>query len=556
MLCSLTVTIAPPSEKVEQIRPTEILCHILQFVARPDGVKALLPSTHVSVDWRRAALSDSSLWTILYLKQIPPRLLDMILTRAGNQLFTVHADHPDLERHAELWVLANRIEELHYSADLEDLDPFLASLGPAPNLKVLHLRPESDVEDVEELAALISIPTIFKGRIPLLRDLALTKTAVWPTGLFKNLTSLECGKFEHFPISPTNLFDAIRESPLLESLRVVGCCVHLRGEIPPFVLSSIRNCTMVGEGGAALIRFIAIPATAIVCLGKTQTEGWDGFPEFGKYCVGPGLRVLGEISVLSFTISDHIARLQASNDQGGTLDVKMAGLYHLSGDPLGFARFIRGSFECWRACPGLKTTKEFTLFIERDGVWGPEEATYSALNFVRLITNLPGIEVAKLHGIPPLELSSILGSLARAPKLKLRCSTLKRLDIESSPLRSPKSLLVAIGKLLAARKEAGAPFQSVTVKVRCEMLVPAAEHCAFLTTWEGLVGEGARLEYVQIEVNKLLRRRHLPEDGEDEENPDEDEGDEEADLGDPGDCVGWDGWPEAWPKTVEEVKGR
>jgi len=63
-----------------------------------------------------------------------------------------------------------------------------------------------------------------------------------------------------------------------------------------------------------------------------------------------------------------------------------------------------------------------------------------------------------------------------------------------------------------------------------------------------------RLEYERIEVKKLLRRRHLPED---DENKDRDEGgkDGEDGTGDPGDCVGWDGWPENWPKTVEDMEG-
>jgi len=65
----------PTSEKAEQFRPPEILCQILQFVVGSDGAKALPPSSHVSVNWRRAALSDSSLWTTIYLKQTPPRLL-------------------------------------------------------------------------------------------------------------------------------------------------------------------------------------------------------------------------------------------------------------------------------------------------------------------------------------------------------------------------------------------------------------------------------------------------------------------------------------------------
>jgi len=57
------------------------------------------------------------------------------------------------------------------------------------------------------------------------------------------------------------------------------------------------------------------------------------------------------------------------------------------------------------------------------------------------------------------------------------------------------------------------------------------------------------LEYERIEVKKLLGRRYrfYPEDGKDEG------ADGGADTGGFGDCVGWDGWPEKWPKTVEEI---
>ena len=99
------------SEKVVPVRPTEILCKILQFAVGPDGVKPLLPFTHVSVQWRRAALDDSSLWTNIHLGQTTPPLLDMILTHAGNQLLTVYVDHPDFGRLAKLWNLVDRIED-------------------------------------------------------------------------------------------------------------------------------------------------------------------------------------------------------------------------------------------------------------------------------------------------------------------------------------------------------------------------------------------------------------------------------------------------------------
>ena len=131
----------PICEKAESVRPPEILCRILRFVLGQDGIKTLLRLTHVSVKWRCAALGDSSLWTTIYLKQTTLPLLDMVLEHAGNQLLTVHVDHPDADRLARLWELAERIEELHYTTGLYQLAPFLSTFGRAPNLKVLCLRP-------------------------------------------------------------------------------------------------------------------------------------------------------------------------------------------------------------------------------------------------------------------------------------------------------------------------------------------------------------------------------------------------------------------------------
>jgi len=160
----------------------------------------------------------------------------------------------------------------------------------------------------------------------------------------------------------------------------------------------------------------------------------------------------------------------------------------------------------------------------------PDEAAESALDLVRLISNLPEIEGVKLYEVPPVELDSILEFLGRVPNPQ--CPNLKRLDIVSSPLQDPRLLLVALGKLFVMRKEAGMPFQSVTVKMKCETLIPAAEHRAFLTSWEGIVGD-VMLEYERTEV--------------------EGGGGGTDDLGD---CVGWSGWPENWPKTVEEMRGQ
>ena len=559
------------SEIVESIRPPEILSQILQLAVGQDGIKTLLPLTHVNAQWRRAALGDSSLWATIYLKHTTPPLLDMILAHAGNQLFTVYVDHRDINRLAKLWKLVNRIEELHYFTRLTQLAPFLSSLGPAPNLNVLFLRPELAV-GIGEQTPPISLPTIFSGCLPSLRDLTLTSMVTWPVGLFRGLVSFECGVLDHYPISPVHVLSVLRDSPSVTFLRLVGYTLpQTQGfHLPTVTLPSLELCTLIGQGTTSMIQFLTVPASTRMFISKPYTDEGAIFPKFDLLSAAPNLRVLDGVSSVSFSIRDFAIQIQAKNIHGGVLDAEVDELYDLSRDPVIFPQFIRSSFECGRTCPGFKTTKTFTLDVDRSRMWEAEEATCFALDVMGFIFNLTGIEEVTLRGVPSLELSSILKFLHSAAKFELPCPNLRRLHIVSTPIHSPQPLLERLSKLLAERKEAGAPFQSVTVKVKCELLVPAAEHRAFLTSWAGLVEEGVSLEYEQTEVKKLprCRRRNYEDedeedewDNEDEGEEDEDEGDEEEDdegeeeeedgTGDPDNgCVGWNGWPENWPATV------
>ena len=546
------------SEQVESIRPPEILCRILQFAVGSNGVKALLPFTHVSARWRGAALGDSSLWTTIYLRQTTAPLLDMTLAHAGNQLFTVYVDHHDFDRLAMLWKLVDRIEELHYLTDIRQLASFLSSLGPAPNLKNLDLRPAL-TGGIEEPIPLISLPVIFSGCLPSLRDLTLTNMITWPAGLFRCLISFEYIT-PHYPISPVHVLDVLRESPSIESIRLIGSCSFPPGlKLRPVALQSLVECTLVGTGTTSLIRLMAIPASTLVTLSGPYFEPGAISPKFEDFSTAPGLHVLDQVSTVSFSIDDNAVRLQTKNEAGGTLDVEVDELYDLSRDPM-FVDFILSSFEFGHTRPGFKTTKVLALDVDRGRIWAIPEATRFALCVLGLIRNFPDLEEVTLRGVPPMVLSFILRYLCGTPGTGLHCPNIKRLHIESIPLRSPRSLLVELGKLLTERKGGGMPLRSFTVKVKCEVLIPATDHCAFLTSWESLVEGDVRLEYEQSTVRKLPRCCHCNSEGEydwdSEEEDDEDEEDdegkyEEMGAGDPDDsCVGWDGWPEKWPKTM------
>jgi len=164
---------------------------------------------------------------------------------------------------------------------------------------------------------------------------------------------------------------------------------------------------------------------------------------------------------------------------------------------------------------------------------GGEEAAHFALDVTEFIINLPNVEEVKLRGLPSVEFSSILEHPRSAATFHLPCPNLRRLHIVSTLIRSPRPLLEELGKLLAEGKEAVAPFQSVMVEVKCELLIPAPEYRAFLTSWAGLVEEGVSLEYKQTEVKKFpsRRRRNYEDEGE--------EGDKVDSSGNPDDgCVG------------------
>ena len=93
---------------------------------------------------------------------------------------------------------------------------------------------------------------------------------IWPTGLFKGLTSFECGAIEQYPISPIHVLDVLRESPLIELICLAGCCGPPNGiKLPTVALSSLRKCTLIGQGTTSLIRFMTIPVSALVFLSKS-----------------------------------------------------------------------------------------------------------------------------------------------------------------------------------------------------------------------------------------------------------------------------------------------
>jgi hypothetical protein len=113
-----------------------------------------------------------------------------------------------------------------------------------------------------------------------------------------------------------------------------------------------------------------------------------------------------------------------------------------------------------------------------------------------------------------------------------------------------------LDRVLKEKERRGMAFHLISVEIECEMLIPVATHCGFLTSWEGLVQGSVRLEYTRSNVRwparRSRRRQVFLDDEEDEWESDEDSDDEDGEGEE--DCVGWEGWPVKWPKTVEEMR--
>ena len=106
---------------------------------------------------------------------------------------------------------------------------------------------------------------LFQGCLPSLHEVSLATAVTWPIGLFKDLRSFELGVNAGDPISPILVLDVLRESPLLENLRLIGCCESPDGE-RAVTLPSLGNCTMIGNGALSLIWYLDIPASTNVFL--------------------------------------------------------------------------------------------------------------------------------------------------------------------------------------------------------------------------------------------------------------------------------------------------
>ena len=398
---------------------------------------------------------------------------------------------------------------------------------------------------------MVDLPaTMFSGCFPSLRDLSLPNSDTWPIGLFKRLTSFECGDVRSNPIPPVRVLDLLRESSSIEFIRLMGSCTIPPGFQPPAIpLPSLKECALNGPGTTTLIRFMIIPTTAHVSLKKMYRAE---FPRFEDFSAVQGLHVLEEVSTISVSAKDLEVRFQAENINGGVLEAIVDDLGGLWEKPTVFSVFLKGALHCTRTHPGFKTTKVLTLNFGRGVTQRQVEAGCFKLDVVNCIQSLPEVEEVHLK-LPWLELYSVLLFLGDDQNTQNSPPNVRRLHIKSFPLPSPRPLLLRVDELLTKREGKGVPFHSVTVVIECGMVLPATDHCAFLTSWERLVEGDVRLEYEKPCVRWPLksRGRNIG----DEDGDKWDSGEKNWDEGGDGEgcCVGWDGWPE-WLREVEEMR--
>ena len=483
----------------------------------------------------------------------------MTLTYAGKRLLKVYVDHPDVKRWTKLWKLIDRIEELDFSYGTHHISPFLSSLGPAPNLKVLRLRDVGPND--RRRGQQRRLPKIFKGCLPSLRELSLTIAVAmsWPTGLFKDLRSFDLGVDADDPICSTLVLDVLRESPLLENLRLVGSCELPHDEPSPVVLSSLKTCTLIGNEALSLISLICymdIPPSTNVFLSTPPLLGDAAvvYP-FHDLCLAPGLHVLDGVSTASFTIGFDTIKLRVQNESGGILDIQV---YYYENVMIGLmiiAVLLKDLF-CGSTSK-FQSMKVFSLHIGRNAGRDDAESVFCATVFAKFIFSTPSLERITLCGIPARALSFYLLFLQKGLDATIPFPNLQQVHIETTPIRSAKLLLGNLDMLIKKRNESGIPLQFVGVKVNCETLVPMVEHSAFLTAWKDLVGGDVKVEYFRDRVEELPRRGlpfvrfTNPPESEDEG------GGGEADAVESGDYDSeWESWNSGkWPKAASEMRG-
>ncbi|TFY73861.1 hypothetical protein EWM64_g10151 [Hericium alpestre] len=283
----VTLTVARVNDLSITTRlPVEVLTHVFSILAECDppspeplkgdrsGDKAHLgwiTATHVCRRWRHVALSAPALWTNIGAPQTGP-WMDEMLARSKQVPFTLSAcitrDHKvcDAVLKAVSANYMSRMKDLHLE-DIEEgsLDDrrleVLANLKhPAPMLESLTL------DDVTK--SKILRPHIFARKMPRLHRFIIRECdgVHWGAPYLRNVTDLELDIGE--PFSLAKLLAVLKESPLLENLRIIRGAVSPRerplprGNVSLFSLKTFSLHSCVDTPCVEFLDNLTIPPTA------------------------------------------------------------------------------------------------------------------------------------------------------------------------------------------------------------------------------------------------------------------------------------------------------
>ncbi|KAJ3874400.1 hypothetical protein F5051DRAFT_94190 [Lentinula edodes] len=230
------------SQKINQL-PPELLCNIMSgaqmqltsflpdITAYEDHGREWYSLLHVCRHWRGIIARSPRLWSTIDNTLIDSEdennkknnvVHERYLCRSGAAPLRVYLGVKEMKiRRKSLGVLLKhvaRFKELHVIADLwEDTSTPIYNLfvEPAPTLVSLTLR--TDGKDVTNG----SLPPIFAGEMPSLKELTLEHFTVWPTTYFHNLTSLSLSDQAFNRPTTLSFLDFLQNSPVLEMLALV-----------------------------------------------------------------------------------------------------------------------------------------------------------------------------------------------------------------------------------------------------------------------------------------------------------------------------------------------
>lgn len=208
--------------------PAEVLCHIFREIQSTSYVgrqmQAAVRLQAVCRRWRNIIFEDASLWTVIDLRPKSVQLALQCLTRSKGAPLTLRFP-PDKDPQRYLRLCRPFFNVLpHHASRIREL--VIAQI-------TIHKRLDFAAPNLESMLVISTpnpttetkvLPTLFKGKFPSLKTLAITHCSSWPNSDFSNLSSisLACLVWETIE-SMTPLYGMLTRCPTLTSLQFDMC---------------------------------------------------------------------------------------------------------------------------------------------------------------------------------------------------------------------------------------------------------------------------------------------------------------------------------------------